>query len=282
MIIYKDEILKRLCSTKEELKTKDSGILILGTGFDKDLQVGNDSIDLRIAYEGYVLLDNFKYINTLSSDGFESCFQKVQLSKSHGYDLQPGALLFIGTIERINLEGNLIGRVVGRSTYARLGLSVHCTQDKFSSGIDSIVGLQIINNTNTVLKIFPEQKLAQLMIEQTNNAIPYDGQYRDETLYALPIIKEKELEQYSQVDRIKIQKIPVAPLKKKRSNNFEKRSSLHQSVIDFIIAFVASYTISLDSFEAKLILTSLCIIAFVIMAYHFYSISNDNKFEGDT
>lgn len=111
--------------------------------FDPTTQIGNDSIDLRISNTGYVITNIYTYINTLLEDDFEKYFEKVELSPVHGYDLKPGELLFIDTLERIHLSGDLVGRVSGRSTFSRFGLSVHCTQEKFSSGINSVVALQI-------------------------------------------------------------------------------------------------------------------------------------------
>ena len=144
MVIDKNGILKILRSSKEEVsehKEKGEDSILITTecdDFNKDGQIGNDSIDLRISNKGYILNDDYEYINTLSDENFSKYFEEVYLNSEQGYDLKPGAILFIGTVERIHLEGDLIGRVTGRSVFSRFGLSVHCTQDKFSSGINSL------------------------------------------------------------------------------------------------------------------------------------------------
>ena len=168
--------------------------------FDK-AQIGNDSIDLRIADYGYMMRTGYNYINTLSNESFEKFFKKISLHKQ-GFVLKPGQLIFVPTLERIALSGDLIGRITGRSVFARMGLSVHCTQDKFSSGINSVAGLQIINNSPLPLKIYPRQKLAQLLIEKTGkNRHPYEGSYCMEKNYTLPLVNDKDRAQYDDITR---------------------------------------------------------------------------------
>ena len=152
MVIDKTGIMKILRDSEEDLKAHKGEDSILITTIYDDFsidQIGNDSIDLRISNKGYVLSNEYEFINTLSDENFKKYFDEVPLNVETGYDLKPGELLFIDTLERINLVGDLIGRITGRSTFSRFGLSVHCTQDKFSSGINSIAALQIKNNTDT-------------------------------------------------------------------------------------------------------------------------------------
>lgn len=220
-----EEILYTESSKFDPIKDqKKDGIYIRTiTGenaFSKE-QIGNDSIDLRISNHGYIMLSEYDYINTLSEDSLEKYYKEVSI-KETGYILNPGDLLFITTFERIALSGNLIGRVTGRSVFARMGLSVHCTQDKFSSGINSVAGLQIVNNSPIPLKIFPYQKLAQILIERTGeNRHPYDGAYCNEVNYTLPSVKDKDRSQYSEMNKNLIlkQKPKKLPLRKRKKTN---------------------------------------------------------------
>ena len=201
MVIDKTGIMKILRANKEELeKHPDEDSIMITTrynDFSPKTQIRNDSIDLRISNTGYTLSSDYEFINTLSDEDFSKYFTSVALN-SGGYDLKPNDLLFIDTVEQIHLSGNLIGRITGRSVFSRFGLSVHCTQDKFSSGINSIAALQIVNNSNTTLKIFPYQKLVQLIIEKTEpNNNPYNySTFSLEERYTLPKIKSQDREQY--------------------------------------------------------------------------------------
>ena len=281
MVIDKNGIMKILRSSEEDIKLhqgEDSILITASRGGFRMSQIRNDSIDLRINNEGYVISNDYEYINTLSEENYEKYFEKVSLNEDTGYDLKPGEILFIDTIERITLVGDLIGRISGRSTFSRFGLSVHCTQEKFSSGINSIVPLQIKNNSNTVLKIFPYQKLAQLIIEKTShNENPYHGTFDLETKYKLPIVKSSDLEQYDErtrecIKRLKPEKKPLSA----RHGTSSKFNSLVQSIIGFLITLgVGVLGFMSDKKWAIGIIVFLAVI-YIVISWYFYKISDKN------
>ena len=127
--------------------------------FNRDNQVGNDSIDLRLGEYFYTMNDNVNFINTLDlSDDLPIKFFTKHKFTMNGYILKPQEIIFIPTLEIVNMNSSrFCGYVSGRSIYARLGLTVHCTMTKFAYGMNSIVSLQVTNHSPTPLKIFPRQ-----------------------------------------------------------------------------------------------------------------------------
>lgn len=282
MVIDKTGIMAIMRSSEEELKqNKDKDSIYISTRYDDfspTEQIGNDSIDLRINDKGYIISNDFEYINTLSEEDFSKYFVEVTLTTDKGYDLKPGDILFIDTLERINLVGDLIGRITGRSVFSRFGLSVHCTQDKFSSGINSIVALQIVNNSNTVLKIFPYQKLAQLIIHKTShNQNPYEnGTFSLEETLKLPIIKPKDRAQYdsrtqSNILRLKPKKNSI--IKKRRKS--AKLNSFAQSVLGCIVSIGIGIMGFLNVSFVSIISIAILSIIFVLGSLYFYTASED-------
>lgn len=283
MVIDRNDILNLLIPSEKQLETwEGDGIYIyiqgnMGT-FNKDIQIGNDSIDLQIGDKAYIMNTDYEYINTLSEDSFKKFFEEISLSLENGYDLKPGEILFVSTLERIQLIGNLTGRVTGRSVFARMGLAVHCTQDKFSSGINSVVGLQLINHSNNVLKIFPYQKLAQIIIHKTSHMdIPYTGSFARESSFTLPLVTPKDLTQYSERDKGLIaQHIPT----KKNILQRKKRTPEINSLFQGIFSVVLSLGISLAMLSNSTIFTVVADIfltaLLVLVNIYFYCISKDS------
>lgn len=192
MICGKDLIIKYLDETN---KAKES-ITITTTEpnaspFDRDKQVGRDSIDLRIASTGYKIMCNYDFINTLDLE-VDKYFYDITL-ENDGYIIQPGETIIVNTVEKITLTGNIIGELTGRTRFARMGLSI-CSATKFQSYSDAIIVLQICNNNKVPLKIFPYQKLAQMVIHQVDG-IPNEirGKYHNEITLKKPIIDKEEL-----------------------------------------------------------------------------------------
>ena len=284
MVIDRTGIMEIWRSSEEDLKNHIGEDSILITTIYDDFsvdQIGNDSIDLRINNRGYILSNDYQFVNTLSEENFEKYFEEVHLSAETGYDLKPGALLFVDTLERINLVGDLIGRISGRSTFARFGLSVHCTQEKFSSGINSIAALQIKNNSNTVLKIFPYQKLAQLIVEKTNhNENPYNGTFALEDKYKLPVIKGSDRKQYDERTQEYIKRLK--PKKKsllERQTSSAKLNSLFQSIFGFAISVGIGLVGFMDNKMWAIIMIIILSILYIIMSWYFYKISERNERE---
>ena len=169
--------------------------LVPEQSFDSEKQITEDSIDLRLGVVGLQYKDTIKEINTLFEKDLQGCFEKVELPIS-GYKLYPGQVLFTSTLEAVCLAtSKYIGRLIGRSTFARYGLSIHCNQPKFPPGLAWAFPLQIVNHNNIPIVIYPYTYIAQLQIETTSGeAISYDGKYdRDITLHP-PKIDQRELE----------------------------------------------------------------------------------------
>lgn len=287
MVIDKKEIMNILRFSVEDLKKHEGedSILITTSCDDFSLnQIGNDSIDLRINNIGYVLSNEYEYINTLGEEDFSKYFDKVELDLEKGFDLKPGEILFVDTLERINLVGDLIGRITGRSTFSRFGLTVHCTQEKFSSGINSIAALQIKNNSNTVLKIFPRQKLAQLIIEKTSHTeTPYSGVYSKEEKYKLPVIKPSDREQYD--SRIVEEITRLKPRKKsllKKISLSNKLNTLVQTILGIIMSFgfgVLGFFGNLTEKRVILFIIILLTTIYIIISWYFYKIAERNELD---
>ena len=198
MHVIGEKLEEIICKSQHDFDTRNEGLFIEAKGFDRDNQLSVDAIDLRVDNWGYVMNnDKFECVNTLYGGKFDKHFRRVILNDT-GYDIKPGDTLFIGTVERINLKGPYIGRVIGRSTYSRLGLSVNSSQDKFCGYNNAIIGLQIRNNTNQKIRIYPLQKLAQILIYKTEGVpIKKDSSYADEIEYTLPTIVDRERTQYN-------------------------------------------------------------------------------------
>ena len=281
MVIDRSGILEIFRKTEEELNQhQNENSIYISTrynDFSPDEQIGNDSIDLRINDTGYIIANDYEYINTLSEEDFSKYFIKVKLNPDTGYDLKPGDILFIDTLERIHLVGDLIGRITGRSVFSRFGLSVHCTQDKFSSGINSIAALQIVNHSNTVLKIFPYQKLAQLIIHQTNhNQNPYVGTFSLEETYKLPTIKPADRAQYDKRTESKILRLKPRKLSflKKRQKS-AKFNSLAQSILGCLFSVGVGIMGFLGASIATIVSIVILSVIYILGCVYFYYASDD-------
>jgi deoxycytidine triphosphate deaminase len=78
--------------------------------------------------------------------------------------LRPGRLLLARVYEGLTIPTDCAGRIEGRSSFARLGLSVHCTGDFLNPGYRGHMPLQLINFSPNPIRIFPYLPICQLML----------------------------------------------------------------------------------------------------------------------
>ncbi|WHX50775.1 dCTP deaminase [Paenibacillus woosongensis] len=103
---------------------------------------------------------------------------KLQIDEDQGYILKPNEFILMATKEQILTPKNIIGYLEGRSTIARLGLSIHCT----SGVIDNMYGekrsivLEIKNTGPLSVRLYPNAPIGMLMFHQLTNDVQQAAQ----------------------------------------------------------------------------------------------------------
>ena len=79
----------------------------------------------------------------------ESLFKSEELwehEQDQDYvDIEPGGFALAQTLETVTMPNDLMGLVEGRSSLARVGLSVHLTAPKIDPGFGGMIALEIAN-----------------------------------------------------------------------------------------------------------------------------------------
>jgi dCTP deaminase len=123
------------------------------------------SVDLRLGFlatkleavEG-ITVDVSKGLGSLGRSGFFSDKQlkpKDELGHPESVILQPREFILWMTHESIKVPTNMIARVEGRSTYARVGLSMHQTAPWIQPGWTGPIILEIYNSGPLDIKLTP-------------------------------------------------------------------------------------------------------------------------------
>ena len=98
--------------------------------------------------------------------------REVPLSEDRSIIVKPNDLILGVTKERIHLPENsgIAARVEGRSTLARIGLSIHLTAPTIQAGFRGNIVLEIKNNHNFDVELRPEIHICQLIFERVEGA----------------------------------------------------------------------------------------------------------------
>ncbi|GAA1412538.1 hypothetical protein ACFQZ4_49400 [Catellatospora coxensis] len=180
------EIRRRIDGGSIEIKSLDAT-----EPFSMDAQVTEDSIDLRLAPAGLALKRGIEFLDYIHHD-LDQAYEKVEIPAS-GYDLLPMQPLITQTLEAVCFPDDLVGLVVTRSTFARMGIMVNCMAPKFAIGIRWAFPLQLVNLTTVPIRIYPYAPVAQLLVSTVvGQQVGYRGKFQDTYSPTAPRISDRE------------------------------------------------------------------------------------------
>ena len=131
----------------------------------EDNQWGEASVDLRLGFQftqykdlkgiTISIAEGLKSISKLALWDTQELLKENKFGKPEDFELHPGQFVLALTYETIKVPKHLIALIEGRSTYARLGLSMHQTAPWIQPGWSGPIVLEIANHGKVVIKLTP-------------------------------------------------------------------------------------------------------------------------------
>jgi dCTP deaminase len=131
----------------------------------EEAQWGEASVDLRLGFQFTKFRDapgltisvaeGLRTIGQLGLWNTKTLKERDELGERETYELRPGDFVLALTHESIKIPKHLIGLVEGRSTYARMGLSMHQTAPWIQPGWSGPIVLEIANHGKFTIKLTP-------------------------------------------------------------------------------------------------------------------------------
>ena len=169
-----------LLSVERDLEINDKSII--------KKQLNPCSIDLHISDVFFCKTKRGK-IDLMAIDSrqcYDNLWQKVKLKRGNDIKyvlLKPNESLITKTLEKISIPEDCAGKIEIKSTYGRLSLSI-TSSDFCNPGWSGFFPLQIKNESNHIIKIYPSETMIQLMLLplKSESVIKYqkDGSYIDD------------------------------------------------------------------------------------------------------
>ena len=151
-------------------------------------QWGEASVDLRLGYQ-FTTLVNQENVTISVADGLKPVEQSnlwntddLRKPDLHGrprfHEIRRGDFVLAQTYETIRVPRNMIARVEGRSTYARVGLSMHQTAPWIQPGWSGPIILELMNNGPLTIKLTPtKDRPCQLTFFKLTSEVPEEYAY---------------------------------------------------------------------------------------------------------
>ncbi|MCK5605196.1 dCTP deaminase [Candidatus Pacearchaeota archaeon] len=135
--------------------------------FEASEQIQPSSIDLRLS-NIFWLPQKGKTLDLRTSALLELAprryWKKRILGVNECITLKPGKLLLGCIYEKFSIPTDCAGKIEGRSSFARMGLTIHCTGDYINPGYRGHMPLELYNFSPNPIKIFPYIPICQLML----------------------------------------------------------------------------------------------------------------------
>ena len=126
-------------------------------------QIQPSSVDLRLGNE---YLSPIQQEQALDIKNAEPKYQEI---KGNAILLPPNEFILATTKEKIRLPRNLIARVEGRSSIARLGVAIHVTAGFVDAGFEGQITLEIKNQSPNSIILYEDMRICQIIFEEIDN-----------------------------------------------------------------------------------------------------------------
>ncbi|MEX0664006.1 MAG: dCTP deaminase [Acidimicrobiia bacterium] len=141
---------------REELA---AGHIVIDPLMDDAIQPS--SVDLRIArYFRVFRNDTTPYIDPKLPQ--EDLTELVEVADEGAFILHPNEFVLASTLERVQLADDIVARLDGKSSLARLGLLTHVTAGFVDAGWDGHLTLELSNVATLPIAIYPGMKIGQI------------------------------------------------------------------------------------------------------------------------
>jgi len=165
-----------LLSDKDIIRAMESGRINISPVPDLAKQLGSCSIDLHLG-NTFRIFEHSKYshIDLRSDFSVNELMRKVKISDGDAFTIQPGDFVLAATRETLEFGDDIMGRLEGRSSLARIGIIVHSTAGLFDPGWVGTATLELGNLGRMPVKLYPGDRICAFTFQQLSSPVqvPY-------------------------------------------------------------------------------------------------------------
>ena len=172
------EVVKQtmFLSDRDIIKYMEAGKIKISPEPDLQTQLGSCSIDFRLS-NTFRVFEHSKYahIDLRTEIDTNDLMRRVDVSDGDAFTIQPGELVLAATQEALILADDVMARLEGRSSVARLGIIVHSTAGLFDPGWIGIPTLELGNLGRMPVSLYPGMRICAFTFAQLSSParVPY-------------------------------------------------------------------------------------------------------------
>lgn len=152
-------------SDRDIRRALEEGRIRIFPAIDETTQLGPCSVDLRLGPVFKVFdYSRVPYIDT-RAPMTDDMMREVVMDGEGPFVLHPGEMVLASTFESLELDDDMLARLEGRSSLARLGIIVHGTAGVFEPGWRGKAVLELSNLSRVPVALYPMMRICSFTFE---------------------------------------------------------------------------------------------------------------------
>ena len=165
-----------ILSDRDILRAMEEGRIKISPEPDLSRQLGSVSVDFRLGTTFMVFEHSrHSFIDPRHPQSIGEAMRTIEVSEEEPFIMQPGDFALANTIENLELADDLLGRMEGLSSIARLGITVHSTAAVFEPGWVGTATMELSNLGRMAVALYPGMRICAFSFQQVSSAVmtPY-------------------------------------------------------------------------------------------------------------
>lgn len=165
-----------ILSDRDILAAIDAGRIRIDPAPDLAAQLGSVSVDFRLGTTFMVFEHSrHSFIDPRQPQSIGEAMRTIEVAPDEPFIMQPGDFALASTMESLELADDLLGRLEGRSSIARLGITVHSTAAVFEPGWVGTATMELSNLGRMAVALYPGMRICAFSFEQVSSLVmtPY-------------------------------------------------------------------------------------------------------------
>ena len=148
-------------------------------------QLGSVSIDFRLS-PTFMVFEHSRhsFIDPREARSIGEAMRTIEVAADEPFIMQPGDFALASTIEALELPDDLLGRLEGRSSIARLGITVHSTAAVFEPGWIGTATMELSNLGRMAVALYPGMRICAFSFEQVSSPVEVPYRLKRHAKYA--------------------------------------------------------------------------------------------------
>lgn len=165
-----------ILSDRDIRKALEAGRIVIEPSVDLDVHLGACSIDCRLGSTFMVFEHSqHSFIDPRHPQSIGEAMRTIEVAEDDHFIMQAGDFALASTVESLRLADDLVARLEGRSSIARLGITVHSTAAVFEPGWIGTATMELSNLGRMAVALYPGMRICSFTFEQLSSPadVPY-------------------------------------------------------------------------------------------------------------